>query len=65
MPVRCENCSDEILRLSVAGVMDVCALRQETFAAALTTPSETGATAFGAHPRAKSVLIFPGAFRAL
>jgi hypothetical protein len=35
---------------------------QKSFAAALPPPSERGASAFGAHPRTKSVLTFAGAF---
>jgi hypothetical protein len=45
--------------------MDFHALRQQTLTAALATPRKGCATAFGAHPRAKAVLLFPGAFRAL
>jgi hypothetical protein len=45
--------------------MNFDALRQEAFAAALTPPRETGAPAFRAHARAKTVLIFSGALRAL
>ena len=41
------------------------AFRQQAFAAALTTTRESGAPAFGAHARTKSVLAFPGAFGAL
>ncbi len=41
------------------------AFRQQSLAAPLTTAGKTGATAFGAHPRTKSVLLFPGAFRSL
>jgi hypothetical protein len=49
----------------MAREMDFCALRQQTFATALATPGEGGASAFCAHARAKAVLLFPGAFRAL
>jgi hypothetical protein len=45
--------------------MNFHALRQETLAAALTPPCERGAPAFRAHARAKAVLLFPGALRAL
>jgi hypothetical protein len=45
--------------------MDFYAFRQQTLAAALPTSSERGPPAFRAHPRAKSVLLFPGALRAL
>jgi len=45
--------------------MNFNALRQEAFTAALTTPRERGPSAFRAHPRAKAVLLFPGALRAL
>src|SRR3954466_16180681 len=47
------------------GVMDFSALRQETFPSPLTAPRESGATGFRAHAGAKSVLVFPGALRAL
>jgi hypothetical protein len=58
------SCADE-LRLGVASEMDFHALRQQTLATALTPPREGGASAFGAHPRTKTVLLFPGALRAL
>jgi hypothetical protein len=45
--------------------MDFHALRQKTFAAALTATRETGPPAFRAHPRAKTMLILSGALRAL
>jgi hypothetical protein len=45
--------------------MDFRALRQEAFATALATPREGCPPAFRAHPRAKAVLLFSGAFRAL
>jgi hypothetical protein len=45
--------------------MDFHALRQQTLAAALTAPRESGAPAFRAHARAKAVLLFPSALRAL
>jgi hypothetical protein len=45
--------------------MDFNALRQEAFTPALAPASESGAPTFGAHPRAKSVLLFSGALRAL
>jgi hypothetical protein len=45
--------------------MDFHAFWQETFATALTPPRESGASAFGAHPRAKTVLLFSSALRAL
>jgi hypothetical protein len=41
------------------------ALGQETLAATLTTPGECGATAFGAHARAKTVLLLPGSLGSL
>jgi hypothetical protein len=40
-------------------------LWQQAFTAALTAPRETGPPAFGAHARAKTVLIFSSALRAL
>ena len=45
--------------------MDFHALGEEALTAPLTTPREGGAAAFGAHARAKAVLLFPGALRAL
>jgi len=45
--------------------MNFHALRQKTLATALTPPRESGASAFRAHARAKAVLLFPGALRAL
>jgi hypothetical protein len=42
--------------------MDFRALRQEAFTSALTAPREGGSAAFGAHARAKTVLILSGAF---
>jgi hypothetical protein len=45
--------------------MDFHALRQQTLAAALTPARESGTPAFRAHARAKAVLLFPGALRAL
>jgi len=56
---------DYSLRLSVAGVMDLCAFRQEAFTAALATTRESGTAAFCAHARTETVLVFPGALRAL
>ena len=53
------------LRLGVAGEMHFRALRQQTLATALTPPRERGASAFRAHARAKAVLLFAGALRAL
>ncbi len=65
MPDRCANCSDDSLGLRVAGEMNFDALRQETLATALAPAGKSGAAAFRAHPRTKSVLLFSGAFRAL
>jgi hypothetical protein len=45
--------------------MDLHALRQQTFAAMLASPRETGSPALRAHARAKTVLILSGALRAL
>jgi hypothetical protein len=45
--------------------MHLHALGQEAFATALTTPGERGASAFGAHARAETVLLFPGSFGSL
>ena len=46
-------------------VLHVGALRQQALTATLTTARESGAAAFGAHPRTKTMLTFPGPFRAL
>ena len=51
------------LRLRVAGEVAFDAFRQETLSAALTTARERRASAFGPHPRAKSVLLFARSFR--
>ena len=53
------------LRLGMPSVMYFYAFRQETFPSALAPARESGAAAFRAHPRAKTVLIFPGALGAL
>jgi len=45
--------------------MDFRAFWQEPFPSTLTPPRESGASAFGAHARAKTVLVFSGALRAL
>jgi hypothetical protein len=47
------------------GVVHFHAFRQQPFPAALAPPGESGAAAFRAHPRAKTVLILSGALRAL
>jgi hypothetical protein len=49
----------------MAGEMDFHAFRQQPLATALAAPGEGGAPAFGAHPRTKTVLLFPSALRAL
>ena len=49
----------------MAGELHFHAFGQEPFASALTAPSEDGAAAFGAHPGAETVLLFPGPFRSL
>jgi hypothetical protein len=49
----------------MAGVMNFHTLRQQPFAPALATPRQGGASGFGAHARAKTVLILSGALRAL
>jgi len=41
------------------------ALREEALATALTAASEAGATGFGAHAGAETVLLFPGSLRSL
>jgi len=51
------------LRLRVAGEVAFDAFWQETLSAALTTARERRASAFGPHPRAKSVLLFARSFR--
>ena len=53
------------LRLCVAGEMNFHALRQKTLTSALTSPRETGATAFRTHAGAKAVLLFTSALGAL
>jgi len=45
--------------------MNFHALRQKPFPSTLTAPRECRPAAFRAHPRAKTVLIFSGALRAL
>jgi hypothetical protein len=45
--------------------MNFHAFGQQTLAPTLTPAREGGPAAFGAHPRAKSVLVFSGALRAL
>jgi hypothetical protein len=47
------------------GVMNFRALRQQTFAPALPATRQSRASAFRAHPRAKTMLIFSGALGAL
>jgi len=47
------------------GVMNFRAFRQQTFAATLASPRETGSSALRAHARAKTVLILSGALGAL
>ena len=37
--------------------------RQETFATALTSPGEGGASTLGSHPRPKAMLALAGSFR--
>ena len=64
MRERSANYADR-LRLGVTGVMHFHAFGQEPLASTLTPPREGGAPAFRAHPSAESVLVFPGALRAL
>jgi hypothetical protein len=45
--------------------MDFHAFRQQPFPAALPTPGKGRPSAFRAHARTKTMLIFPGPFRAL
>ena len=49
----------------MAGVVNFRAFWQQPFSAALPPASERRATRLRAHPRAKAVLVFPGALRAL
>ena len=49
----------------MAREMDLDAFGEETLATALAPPRERGAPAFRAHARAKAVLLFAGALRAL
>jgi hypothetical protein len=53
------------LSLSVPGEMHFHALRQKPLASALPPPRQRGASAFRAHPCAKTVLILSSALRAL
>jgi hypothetical protein len=53
------------LGLSVAREVHFHALGQKTFAATLTTPGESGASTFGAHARAETMLLLPGSLRSL
>jgi len=46
----------------MAREMTIDAFRQQTFTAALTTTRKGGASAFGAHPRAKTVLLLARSF---
>jgi hypothetical protein len=48
--------------LGMAREMALNAFRQETFATALTPPGESGASAFGPHARAKTVLLLARSF---
>ena len=57
--IRNRNIEFRKLRLSVAGVMPVNALRKQAFAAALAAARESGATSFGPHPGTETVLAFP------
>jgi hypothetical protein len=45
--------------------MPLNAFRQQALATALTSPRQSGASAFSAHPGAKSMLAFAGAFGGL
>lgn len=47
------------------GVVNVHALRQQPFPAALAPAREGSASTFRAHPGAKTMLVFAGALRAL
>jgi hypothetical protein len=49
--------------LGVAREMTIHAFWQQAFASALATTGERGAPAFGAHARAKTVLLLAGSFR--
>ena len=51
--------------LSVTSVVTIDSFRQETFSAALTTPGETGPTAFGSHAGTEAVLAFASPFGCL
>ena len=50
------------LRLSVTGVRPVDAFWKKTLAATLAPPRQGGAPGFATHARAKSMLVFAGAF---
>ena len=49
----------------MAGEMHFRPLGQKAFAAALSTPGESGAAPFGAHARTETVLLFPGSLGSL
>jgi hypothetical protein len=49
----------------MTGVVDFRAFGQEAFTSTLASTRKSGTAGFGAHPRAKAVLTFPGALRAL
>jgi hypothetical protein len=51
-----------LLCLGVTGVRPVDALWKKTLAAALAPPCQGGASGFATHARAKSMLVFAGAF---
>jgi hypothetical protein len=51
-----------LLRLSVTGVRPIHTLWKKTLAAALAPPRQGGASGFATHARAKSMLVFAGAF---
>jgi hypothetical protein len=57
--------STDNLRLRVPRVMHLSAFRQQALASTLAAARERRASAFGAHARTKTVLIFPGALGAL
>ena len=49
--------------LGMAREMALDPFRQETFATALTSPGEGGASTLGSHPRPKAMLALAGSFR--
>jgi hypothetical protein len=60
-----DSISGARLGLRMPGELDLYALRQKPLPAPLSTPGESSATPFAAHPGAKPVLLFAGPLRGL